>query len=118
MTRCSNCDNEASSDQTFCPKCGSKLVRETSNEELPPAESHYKKIPEIAITKPTAAWYLAPIFMGIIGSAIMWYVLKDDEHPSAPKMVHKGWIIGIVLTVIFFVPFFILGLLAGFSSYI
>ena len=52
--------------------------------------------------KPSAAWYLSPIFLGIIGSAIMWYVLKDEEHPDAPKMVKKGWIIGIVLTVISF----------------
>jgi len=50
--------------------------------------------------KPSAAWYLAPIVMGIIGSAIMWYVLKDEDHPDSPKMVKKGWIIGIVLTVI------------------
>ena len=52
--------------------------------------------------KPSAAWYLAPIFLGIIGSGIMWYVLKDEEHPDSPKMVKKGWVIGIVLTVISF----------------
>jgi len=50
--------------------------------------------------KPSAAWYLAPIFMGVIGSAIMWYVLKDEDHPDSPKMVRKGWVIGIVLTVV------------------
>jgi len=50
--------------------------------------------------KPSAAWYLAPIFMGVIGSAIMWYVLKDEDHPNSPKMVRKGWVIGIVLTVV------------------
>jgi len=53
--------------------------------------------------KPSAAWYLAPIFLGIIGSAIMWYVLKDEDHPDSPKMVKKGWVIGIVLTLISFV---------------
>ena len=55
--------------------------------------------------KPSAAWYLAPIFLGIIGSAIMWYVLKDEDHPDSPKMVKKGWVIGIVLTII---PFLML----------
>jgi hypothetical protein len=50
--------------------------------------------------KPSAAWYLAPIFLGIIGSAIMWYVLKDEEHPDSPKMIKKGWVIGIALTLI------------------
>ncbi len=52
--------------------------------------------------KPSAAWYLAPIFFGIIGSVIMWFVLKDEDHPDSPKMIKKGWIIGIVLTVIMF----------------
>ncbi|MDC0171792.1 hypothetical protein OAK02_03105 [Candidatus Nitrosopelagicus sp.] len=57
--------------------------------------------------KPSAAWYLAPIFLGIIGSVIMWYVVKDEDHPDSQKMVRKGWIIGIVLTVLpllMFVP--------------
>jgi len=39
--------------------------------------------------KPSAAWYLAPIFFGIVGSAIMWFVLKDEDHPDSPKMVKK-----------------------------
>ena len=47
--------------------------------------------------KPSTAWYLAPIFLGIIRSAIMWFELKDEDHPDAPKMVKKGWIIGIVV---------------------
>jgi len=58
--------------------------------------------------KPSAAWYLAPIFLGIIGSGIMWYVLKDEDHPDSPKMVRKGWVIGIILTLIMFawwIPF-------------
>lgn len=50
--------------------------------------------------KPSAAWYLAPIFLGVIGSAIMWFVLKDEDHPDSPKMIRKGWVIGIVLTII------------------
>ena len=50
--------------------------------------------------KPSAAWYLAPIFLLVIGSAIMWYVLKDNEHEITKSMIHKGWVIGIVLTII------------------
>jgi len=53
--------------------------------------------------KPSAAWYLAPIFLGIIGSAIMWFVLKDEDHPDSSKMVRKGWVIGIVLTLLHFI---------------
>jgi len=62
--------------------------------------------------KPPDPWYLAPIFMGIIGGAIMWYVLKDENHPDSPKMVRKGWVIGIVFTLLWFVwiiPFAFMG---------
>jgi len=61
--------------------------------------------------KPSAAWYLAPIFLGIIGSGIMWYVLKDVDHPDAPKMIKKGWVIGIILTLIdlaWWIPFMLM----------
>jgi len=47
----------------------------------------------------------------------MWYVLKDEDHPDAPKMVKKGWVIGIILTVISFawiplmlIPFAFMGM--------
>jgi len=52
--------------------------------------------------KPSAAWYLVPLFLGIVGSVIMWFVLKNNDHPDSPKMIKKGWIIGIILTVIDF----------------
>ena len=61
--------------------------------------------------KPSAAWYLAPIFLVVIGSAIMWYVLKDNEHEITKSMIHKGWVIGIVLTIIPFlmwIPFMVM----------
>jgi len=61
--------------------------------------------------KPSAAWYLAPIFLVVIGSAIMWYVLKDNEHEITKSMIHKGWVIGIVLTIIpslMWIPFMVM----------
>ena len=51
-------------------------------------------------TKPSAGWYITPILLAIIGSAIMWFVLKDENHPESPKMIKKGWIIGIIVTII------------------
>ena len=61
--------------------------------------------------KPTAGWYLAPIFLGVIGSIIMWFVVKDEDHPDAPKMVRKGWIIGLVLSFFWVPPLLLLALL-------
>ena len=42
----------------------------------------------------------------------MWYVLKDEDHPDSSKMVRKGWVIGIVFTLLWFVwiiPFAFMG---------
>jgi len=66
--------------------------------------------------KPSDAWYLAPIFMGVIGSTVMWFVLKDEDHPDSPKMIKKGWIIGIVFTLlclVWIIPFVVMGSIMG-----
>lgn len=39
------------------------------------------------------AWYLMPIFLGIIGSLITHFALRHDD----PKMARNCWIIGIAL---------------------
>lgn len=38
-------------------------------------------------------WYLAPIFLGIIGGLIMYMVLKEEN----PKMAKKGLIVSLVM---------------------
>ena len=48
-----------------------------------------------AVKKPTAAWYLMPIFLGWLGGLIMYLVLKDENK----SMAKNGLIIGIVLTI-------------------
>lgn len=44
----------------------------------------------------SAAWYLLPIFLGIIGSAVMYLVLRNRNRP----MVKKGAIIGGIFTAV------------------
>ena len=53
-------------------------------------------------SKPSDAWYLAPICLCICGSVIMWFVLKDEKHPDAAKMIKKGWTIGIMVALVIF----------------
>lgn len=45
---------------------------------------------------PSKAWYLLPIFLGIIGGLIMFFVLKDEDR----KMAKKGLILSLVLTAV------------------
>ncbi len=52
----------------------------------------------------SAAWYLLPIFFGIIGSVIMWLALRNED----PRKAKKGLILGIVLTVAFSIISFLM----------
>jgi uncharacterized membrane protein len=52
----------------------------------------------------SAAWYLLPIFFGIIGSLIMWLALRNED----PRKAKKGLILGIILTVAWTVIWFLL----------
>ena len=61
--------------------------------------------------QPVSRSIVASIFLGILGSIIIWYDLKDRNHTDAPKMIKKGWVIGIVLTVLFCIAWISLMLL-------
>jgi hypothetical protein len=45
------------------------------------------------------AWYLLPVFLGLLGGFIMWLALRDED----PRKAREGLYVGIV--------FFILGIL-------
>ena len=44
----------------------------------------------------SAAWYLLPIFLGIIGGVIMWLALKSED----PRKAKKGLIVAVIVYVI------------------
>jgi len=44
----------------------------------------------------SAAWYLVPIFLGIIGGVIMWLALKSED----PRKAKKGLIVAVIVYVI------------------
>jgi uncharacterized Tic20 family protein len=52
----------------------------------------------------SAAWYLLPIFFGIIGGVIMWLVLRNED----PRKAKKGLILSIILSVVWVVFWFII----------
>ena len=73
---CSNCGAEIDINAKICPKCGVEqpiVPKEVSN-----------------------WWYLAPIFLGVIGGLIAWAVNKDVN----PKKAIKFLIVGIVLPIV------------------
>ncbi|MGI0011627.1 MAG: hypothetical protein ACREAE_09535 [Nitrosopumilaceae archaeon] len=72
-----------SQDADICTHCG-KLIK-----EIPSSGTTSTK-------RPSSVWYLLPIFFGIIGGLIMFFVIKDEDR----KMAKKGLIVGIILSFI------------------
>jgi len=50
----------------------------------------------LAENKRSGLWYLLPIFIGIIGGVIAYFVIKDDDPSKAKNCLY----LGIVLLVI------------------
>lgn len=49
-------------------------------------------------------WYLLPIFLGIIGGIIAYFVLRNDDRKKAKKCLYLGLIllaVGILIDVFF-----------------
>jgi hypothetical protein len=53
---------------------------------------------------PSKAWYLVPIFFSILGGIVMYLGVKD----RSPEMGRKGLIVGILMTVIPIIVYFVI----------
>ena len=54
-------------------------------------------------------WYLLPIFFGIIGGVIAYFVIKQDD----PKKAKNCLILGFVLTAIQIIIYAVMGLMGA-----
>ena len=139
---CTSCGAELRSGAGFCGKCGTTIEQGNSNpqpayknprqESFEEYENNYvgrvggNSNPQPRYNnsqgngpyggKPSAAWWLLPIFLGWIGGLIVWLGVKDRD----PRMAKNCLILGIILSV---VPFAIamlisfIGLLPGMYSF-
>lgn len=69
----------------ICPKCGVEQI-----------------LPEV-VKEHTAAWYLVPLFLGIIGGIIGYIVIKDDNKKMATNLLILGIIMTFVIPIVVFV---------------
>ena len=105
---CTSCGAELRSGASFCGKCGTTIEQGNSNPQ--PAYNNYQGNRRLSPHvhsggKPSAAWWLLPIFFSVIGGIIAWVCVKDTD----PRMAKNCLILGIVITV---VPFLIVLLIA------
>ena len=128
---CTSCGSELRPGAGFCGKCGTTIEQGYSNpqpayknprqESFEEYENDYvgravgNSNPQPRYNnsqgngphggKPSAAWWLLPIFFSFIGGIIAWVCVKDTD----PRMARNCLILGIVITV---VPFAIILLIA------
>ena len=96
--------NNISKNNLFCNNCGSKILENTQfctecgNSLDPPPQTNSSTQSQYPIQgrRPSAAWYLLPIFFSIIGGIISWACIRDRD----PRMAKNNLILGILLTVI------------------
>jgi hypothetical protein len=62
-------------------------------------------VDKIVVKKSSRLWYLVPIFLGIIGGLIGYFVLKDRDKKIANRMLIIGLVVLIVdIFIIFLMP--------------
>ena len=119
---CTNCGATLRSETGFCGKCGTKVEQGYSNpqpayknprqEAFEEYENDYvgravgNSNPQPRYNnsqsngpyggKPSAAWWLLPIFLSWLGGIIAWLGVKDRD----PRMAKNCLILGIILTVV------------------
>ena len=85
---CRSCGKEMAESAVFCPSCGSP----TSGAAL----TNSAATPWQPAQHVSAAWYLVPLFFGIIGGIIAWAVTKDRD----PRRARNLLIFGLVWTLV------------------
>ena len=119
---CTSCGAELRSGASFCGKCGTTIEQGYSNPQPAyknPRQESFEEYENDYVSraggnsnpqprynnsqsngpyggKPSAAWWLLPIFFSFIGGIIAWACVKDRD----PSMAKNCLILGIVLTVV------------------
>ena len=91
---CNNCGSKILEKTQFCMECGNSLdnLSQTNISTTPQSYPQYSR----QGGKPSATWYLLPIFFSIIGGIIAWACIRDRD----PRMAKNNLILGIILTVL------------------
>ena len=87
---CSSCGAQIIDNNQFCIECGAQNINIQQSPPQYPQQNYRQG------GKPSAAWWLLPIFFSLIGGIIAWACIKDRD----PRMAKNNLILGIILTVL------------------
>ena len=85
---CRSCGKEMADNAVFCPSCGAPI---RGAAPMSSAATQWQPAQHVS-----AAWYLVPLFFGILGGIIAWAVTKDKD----PKRARNLLIFGLVWTLV------------------
>src|SRR5438132_14075837 len=83
---CQSCGRAMAETASVCPNCGAPVKGMAMSSVAPSNAAQHV----------SGAWYLAPLFFGIIGGIIAWAVNKDKD----PKRARNLLIFGLVWTLL------------------
>src|SRR6266581_2862511 len=90
---CQSCGRAIAETASVCPNCGAPVKGMAMSNVAPSNAAQHV----------SGAWYLVPLFFGIIGGILAWAVNKDKD----PKRARNLLIFGLLWT---FVPIIIIGI--------
>ncbi len=105
MTYCKKCGAEISEGTLFCPRCG-----EPVNEQAPVQDFRTYSAPEqpAAPDSGSFGWGVLGFCIPLVG-LILFLVWKDNK-PKTAKMAGKGALISVIISVIFYIISFVVGI--------
>ena len=139
---CTSCGAELRSGASFCGKCGTTIEQGSFSPTSPAYKNPRQELfeeyendyvgrvggnsnpqprynnspsngPYVGVS---AAWWLLPIFLSLLGGIIAWACVKDRD----PRMARNCLILGIILTVVpsaLYIGFMAIAALPGMFSY-
>ena len=118
---CTSCGSELRPGASFCGKCGTTIEQGNSNPQPAyknPRQESFEEYENDYVDRAvgnsnpqprynnspsngpyvgvSAAWWLLPIFLSLLGGIIAWACVKDRD----PRMAKNCLILGIILTVV------------------
>lgn len=106
---CSSCGTANSTGSRFCNNCGAGLVpgQAAVNPATPPPPPAVVPSPAAGTAgtapkvtgKTSGAWWLLPLFFGLVGGLVGWALVKETDSSKAKRLLYFG----ISITVFWFI---------------
>lgn len=103
---CSSCGTANAAGSKFCNSCGANLspgqVAAAPSPPLPPPSAAHSPVANTTPKVPgktSGAWWLLPLFFGLVGGLVAWALVRETDNSKAKRLLFFG----ISITVFWFI---------------